>query len=187
VGRARLRLRSQSPEATHALARGLASVLLEEGLLIALRGPLGAGKTGFVKGLAEGLGVDPGIVASPTFVIAHEYPAGTLPSGAARRLVHVDLYRLERAAELDAAGFLDALGGACVVAVEWADRFPESLPQDHLEVALERPAGEAGERVRIIRAEARGLAAESVLRRWRLCFGVAGCTAEDAEEDGPCP
>ncbi len=122
--RVALRFRSPSPEATHAVARALASVLEEGGLVIALRGPLGAGKTAFVKGLAEGLGLDPGVVCSPTFVISAEYPA--CEGGV--RLVHLDLYRLESAGELEAAGFLDVLDEHSVVAIEWADRIASALP-----------------------------------------------------------
>lgn len=166
---AALRFRSPSPEATHAVARALSSVLEEGGLVIALRGPLGAGKTGFVKGLAEGLGVDPGVVASPTFVIAHEYAA--IERGV--RLVHLDLYRLERVADLESAGFLDALDACSIVAVEWADRLPDALPADRLEIELSGPC-EGAEAERIISVSAHGLLSASVLRRWSLCLGVSG-------------
>ncbi|MCC6641145.1 MAG: tRNA (adenosine(37)-N6)-threonylcarbamoyltransferase complex ATPase subunit type 1 TsaE [Deltaproteobacteria bacterium] len=166
---AAFRLRSPSPEATHAVARALSSVLEEGGLVIALRGPLGAGKTGFVKGLAEGLGLDPGVVSSPTFVIAHEYPAAERGV----RLVHLDLYRLEHLAELESAGFLDVLDAYSIVAIEWADRIPEALPADRLEIELSGPCAEAqGERT--ISVSAHGLLSASVLRRWSLCLGIAG-------------
>ncbi len=167
--RAALRFRSPSPEATHAVARALSSVLEEGGLVIALRGPLGAGKTGFVKGLAEGLGLDPGLVTSPTFVIANEYPL----ESRGLRLVHVDLYRLETAAELESAGLLDVLDEGCILAVEWADRIPSALPADRLEIELSLlPAG--GEEERSISVSAHGLLSASVLRRWSLCLGVSG-------------
>ncbi len=64
---------SRNPEATRATARALAASVGREGLLVGLIGPLGAGKTVFAKGLAEGIGIDPEVVASPTFVIACEY------------------------------------------------------------------------------------------------------------------
>jgi tRNA threonylcarbamoyladenosine biosynthesis protein TsaE len=138
-------------------------------VVIALRGPLGAGKTAFVKGLAEGLGLDPGIVSSPTFVVSQEYPC--LARGV--RLVHLDLYRLERTAELEATGFLDVLDGESIVAIEWADRLPDALPSDRLEIDLAASV-ELGEKVREISVVATGLVAESVMRRWGLCLGVAG-------------
>lgn len=166
---AAFRFRSPSPEATHAVARALSSVLEEGGLVVALRGPLGAGKTGFVRGLAEGLGVDPCVVSSPTFVIANEYSAPER----GMRLVHLDLYRLERAADLESAGFLDALDACSIVAVEWADRLLDALPADHLEIELSGP-GEEAERERIISVSAHGMLSASVLRRWCLCLGVAG-------------
>lgn len=167
--RAAFRFHSRSPEATHAVARALSSVLDAGGIVIALRGPLGAGKTAFVKGLAEGLGLDPGIVSSPTFVIAQEYPLE--PRGL--RLVHLDLYRVESPGELETAGFLDVLDEASIVAIEWADRVPEALPSDRIEISLSGPFA-AGEAIREISATATGLVAESVLKRWGLCLGVAG-------------
>ncbi len=129
-----------------------------KGLVVALVGPLGAGKTAFVKGLAEGLGIDPARVASPTFVVASEYPA------AAGRLAHVDCYRVESAAELEAAGFLDLLEPGNLVAVEWADRFREALPGDRLEIEIER--GDDPER-RVFAAQAMGVESAAALERWR--------------------
>jgi tRNA threonylcarbamoyladenosine biosynthesis protein TsaE len=135
---------------------------------VALVGPLGAGKTAFVQGLAEGLGVDPGEVASPTFVIASEYPETR-----GLRLVHADLYRLESEAELEAAGFRDLLAPDVVLAVEWADRFPDALPRDRLEVRIGRqPGAEATHRE--IFAVALGPAAAQVLARWRAAHGRGG-------------
>ena len=157
-----MRLPSPSPEATRAAAGALARVLDAGGLVVALVGPLGAGKTVFVKGLAEGLGIDPAAVASPSFAIASEY---TAPGG--RRLAHVDLYRVESAGELEATGFLDLLEPGAVVAVEWADRLPGALPADRLELRLARPDAARAPSRRVIEAEARGPVAEAALARWR--------------------
>ena len=134
--------------------------------MVALVGPLGAGKTVFVKGLAEGLGIDPARVASPSFVIASEYQA---PSGT--RLAHVDLYRVESVAELEAAGFLDLLEPGALVAVEWADRFPGALPGDRLELRIERPLGRSAGAQRVLNAEGLGVVAAAVLARWREALG----------------
>lgn len=133
--------------------------------MVALAGPLGAGKTAFVRGLVAGLGGDPGLVASPTFTIAHEYP---LPGG--RRLAHLDLYRVGSLVELDATGWLDWLGPGTWLAVEWSDRFPEALPSDRLEVTLARvPAADAGtpRSERLLEAGASGPRAGRALAAWR--------------------
>jgi tRNA threonylcarbamoyladenosine biosynthesis protein TsaE len=122
-------------DATLAAARALAAAVREDpkrGLILGLSGPLGAGKTHFVKGLAGGLGLDPDVVSSPTFVIMNQYSADWGSLG------HIDLYRLESADELDDAGFLDLLTPGAVLAIEWSDRFPRALPADRLEVRLER-------------------------------------------------
>jgi tRNA threonylcarbamoyladenosine biosynthesis protein TsaE len=157
-----LRFPSPNPEATRKAAGLLAAAVDERGLLVALSGPLGAGKTLFVQGLAEGLGVDPARVTSPTFVIASEYPA---PGG--RTLAHVDLYRVASRDELEATGFADLLAPGALVAVEWADRFPGALPADRLEIRLARPAAGAPPTRRDLNAVALGAVAEAVLARWR--------------------
>jgi tRNA threonylcarbamoyladenosine biosynthesis protein TsaE len=146
---------SHAPEETAAWARALAEALdPAEGLFVSLAGPLGAGKTVFVKGAAAGLGIDPAAVASPTFVIASRHE-GRAP------LVHADLYRVESEAELLAAGFLDWLEPGALVIAEWGDRFPDALPQDRLEVCIER----RGETERRIAWVARGPGARAVLAR----------------------
>jgi len=99
-------------------------------VFLSLEGPMGAGKTCFVKGLAEGLGCDPRDVSSPTFTLVHEYRDGRLP------LVHMDLYRIEAPEELAALGFDDCLTGDSVVAVEWGGKFREMLPPGTLRLAF---------------------------------------------------
>jgi tRNA threonylcarbamoyladenosine biosynthesis protein TsaE len=110
---------THSEEETIALARQL-SRDLRPGDVVLLSGHLGAGKTAFVRGLAEGLGIDPGEVSSPTFTLVHEYRGGRLT------LYHADLYRLERAATddlgLEEMGVKDG-----VLAVEWADRLTHTM------------------------------------------------------------
>lgn len=106
---------------------------LKPGMVVALKGNLGAGKTTFVKGLALGLGVkSEREVKSPTFVILHIYK-GRLP------LYHFDLYRLDGPSDLDALGMEDFLGDPQAVSViEWPERIPEILEQSDLNVELIR-------------------------------------------------
>lgn len=111
----------RSEAETRNAGRRLAA-MLRGGEVLSLEGPLGAGKTTFVKGLAEGLGCRGDEVSSPTFTLVHEYPDGRLP------FVHLDLYRLDSAGELAALGFDDLLSGQTIAAIEWGDKFPEALP-----------------------------------------------------------
>jgi len=121
-----LRVHCPDVDATYALGRRLGA-LAPPGTAVALDGPLGAGKTVFAKGVGAGLGV-PGRVTSPTFILLALHQGGRLP------LFHADLYRLGDASELDVLGIEDATDG--VLLVEWASRFPEALPADHLVVRL---------------------------------------------------
>jgi tRNA threonylcarbamoyladenosine biosynthesis protein TsaE len=163
---------SPSPERTRSAAHALAAALGDEGSVLSLVGPLGAGKTAFVKGLAEGLGLDPRVVGSPTFVIACEYP---LPDG--RRLAHVDLYRVETEDELYAAGFLDLLVPGVVLAVEWGDRLPAALPRDRLELRITRPSPDADRARRISLHPGEG--AEALAERFRRELAAAGFETHD--------
>jgi tRNA threonylcarbamoyladenosine biosynthesis protein TsaE len=113
---------------TDQLGRAIGSVLTG-GESLALSGALGAGKTALVRGIAAGLGAPAQAVTSPTFVLLHEY-RGRLP------LAHLDLYRLNSGKEAASIGLDDYLTGSTVVAVEWADKAPEILPHDRLEMEL---------------------------------------------------
>ena len=100
------------------------------GDVVACRGALGAGKTTFVQGFAEGLGVGgDDYVRSPTFALVHAYH-GRIP------LYHFDFYRLSSCAELQGIGFEEYLDVGGVVIIEWADKFPEILPSMRLEVSI---------------------------------------------------
>jgi tRNA threonylcarbamoyladenosine biosynthesis protein TsaE len=129
--------------------------------VVSLSGPLGAGKTEFAKGLAEGLGLAAAVLASPTFTIAHELPLPARP-GAPRRLVHADCFRLQAAAELEEAGLDDWLAAGTLLLAEWGDRFREAFGSERLEVHIQ----EAADGAREISAEARGAAADALLARW---------------------
>ena len=111
---------SRSEAETITIARELAQTL-GAGAVVLLSGNLGAGKTAFVRGLAQGLGINPDEVSSPTFTIVHEYRGGRLA------LYHADLYRLERTATEDIG--LEEMGVKDgVLAIEWPDRLTHALP-----------------------------------------------------------
>jgi len=148
---------SRSVDDTLALGRRLGRAA-RAGDCLALVGELGSGKTHLAKGIAEGLGAASAReVASPTFVLCREYLGGRIP------FYHFDAYRLRGATDLEAIGSDEVLSGDGLSAVEWADRAPEALPPDHLEVRLE-VAGEAERRMTFV---AHGPRAERLLSEVR--------------------
>jgi tRNA threonylcarbamoyladenosine biosynthesis protein TsaE len=110
---------THSEPETAALGRELAETL-SAGDVVLLVGDLGAGKTAFVRGLAEGLGVHRDEVSSPTFTLVQEYRGGRLP------LFHVDLYRLDDPREIDDLG-LDEIAEDGVLAIEWAEKLSRAM------------------------------------------------------------
>lgn len=149
-----------SAEATWHLAGALGETLAEaadRGLVIALDGDLGAGKTVFVKGLAEGLGIAGDVVSSPTFVIAQRYEGGVL------RLHHIDLYRIDDEDELLGFGFDEMLDPPNVAAIEWACRFPASLPADRLSIRIDRGRSDEARRFEV---EPGGARSNQALEAW---------------------
>jgi tRNA threonylcarbamoyladenosine biosynthesis protein TsaE len=149
-----LELISESPEQTQAWGRCLCQAL-QTGDVLALCGPLGAGKTCFVQGLAEGMAVG-GRVASPTFIVMRCHP-GPVP------LYHADAYRLGSGEELLDLGLEDWLAEG-VVALEWADQVPSALPEDHLQLCLS-PEGEQ----RKLTVRATGPRSQALLEHLRSC------------------
>jgi tRNA threonylcarbamoyladenosine biosynthesis protein TsaE len=100
--------------------------LLRPGDVVALVGELGSGKTQFIKGLAEGVGVGKSTyISSPSFTLINEYP-GRIP------LYHVDLFRLEQEKEAEELGLEDYFQGEGITAIEWADKIPSLLPKEML-------------------------------------------------------
>jgi tRNA threonylcarbamoyladenosine biosynthesis protein TsaE len=115
--------------ATESFGRRLGELLFP-GAVVALVGPLGAGKTHLVRAVAEGLGVrNPAAVNSPTFVLIQEYPA-RLP------IYHFDAYRLSGPREFAELGVEEYFHGNGVCLVEWADRVEPILPADHLRIEI---------------------------------------------------
>ncbi len=122
------RLRTRSENGTVALGEMLAE-LLRSAKLVVLRGDLGMGKTTLVKGIATALGADAEEVSSPTFTLVHEY------RGRKRRLVHLDLYRLEEEREVEGIGLWEmAEADDALVMVEWGDRFQSVVERADAEV-----------------------------------------------------
>jgi tRNA threonylcarbamoyladenosine biosynthesis protein TsaE len=121
---------AENEPATCRLARALAKAL-QPGLVVALAGPLGAGKTRFVQATAEGLGVPADVVTSPTFVLLNEYLEGRLP------VYHFDTYRLPNANEFCDLGPDEYFFGSGVCLIEWADRVASILPRQRLEITIE--------------------------------------------------
>ena len=121
-----LRLTSNSPDDTLAIARALGGAL-RPGDVVGLTGDLGAGKTLFCKGVGEALGIPPDRILSPTFTIVTEH-AGPVP------LTHIDVYRLSGAREADEIGMRELLSGDGVCLVEWAEKITELLPTDCIQV-----------------------------------------------------
>jgi tRNA threonylcarbamoyladenosine biosynthesis protein TsaE len=140
-------------EATARLGRRLGGLLFP-GAVVALEGPLGAGKTHLVRAVAEGLGVkNPAVVTSPTFVLLQEY-AGRLP------VYHFDAYRLRGPGEFADLGAQEYFEGEGVCLVEWADRVSGLLPSEHLRVTLTI----TGETARRATVEGKGSRYEAVAR-----------------------
>ena len=152
------RLVSISRQHTERLGQAIGRVL-RGGESIALFGPLGAGKTTLVRGIAQGLGASPATVTSPTFVVIHEYQ-GRLP------IAHVDLYRIRSIRELESTGLIEYFSGQTVTAIEWADKGLAALPQDRIEITLNHRAA----RSRTIQLRATGPKSDEVLALARRMY-----------------
>ena len=136
-----MQITTYSADETQALGKKLAESL-RPGDVIAYFGDLGAGKTAFTRGIAEGLGVSEQ-VTSPTYTIVNEYLSGRLP------LFHFDMYRLGSSDELFDIGWEDYLARGGVCAVEWSENVEGAFYGDEIKVIFEK----TGENSRLIRIE----------------------------------
>lgn len=150
------------PAATTVFGHRLARLLFP-GAVVALAGPLGAGKTYLVRAIAEGLGIaDSRAVSSPTFVLIQEY-AARLP------IYHFDAYRLRTEAEFFDLGAHEYFESEGVCLVEWADRVPACLPTGHLRIAIDV----TGETTRRMRVEGSGSRYQAIMRELaQFCSSV---------------
>lgn len=130
---------TNSPAETTALGAALGRAV-KPGAVIACFGGLGAGKTAFTRGVAEGLEVT-GEVSSPTFALVHEY-------GGSPALIHFDMYRMSSADDLYTTGFFDYLDGRNVLIIEWSENIADSLPDDCIRVTFET-TGDLSRRITI--------------------------------------
>lgn len=121
---------THSAEETEALGKKIGSNLKGDEV-IALFGGLGMGKTAFVRGLAEGLGIDPNEVSSPTFAIVHEHEGKTM-------LYHFDMYRVESWDDLYSTGFFDYIGNGVIV-TEWSENIEGALPEERITIEISAP------------------------------------------------
>jgi tRNA threonylcarbamoyladenosine biosynthesis protein TsaE len=133
---------TNSPEETVAFGRGLAAELSPP-LVVLLRGPLGAGKTTLVKGIAEGFqAASSDDVTSPTFTLVHEY------RGPRVTLYHIDLYRIETQAQLETLALDDLIEENSILLIEWGEKFTRLRRDRNLEISLER-IGETRRKIQI--------------------------------------
>ena len=121
---------SHGEEDTFALGLKLGSDA-RPGQVYCLNGDLGVGKTVFTKGFAKGLGIDE-VISSPTFTIKKSYEEGRIP------LCHFDVYRIEDEDEMEEVGFREEFYGDGVCLVEWAENIRDVLPEDAVEVTIEK-------------------------------------------------
>ena len=120
---------TRSDEETRQRGAELAGHLKPRDVLV-LTGQIGAGKTTFVQGIAQGMGADPRSVASPSFILIREYP-GRIP------LFHVDLFRLEELPEAEMLGLDEYYESEGVTLIEWGRKIPEVLPSEFMEICFE--------------------------------------------------
>jgi len=124
-----MKLRTRSPEETVEAGREIAKGLRAPRLVL-LIGDLGAGKTTLTKGILDGLGVAaPEDVVSPTFSLIHEYEGDP-------KVIHIDLYRLDRVPELETLGLEDLWEQEVIVLIEWGEKFSAQWPVNHAEIRL---------------------------------------------------
>ncbi len=126
------RLETIGSDETESFGRELASIL-KPGDIVSLTGPLGAGKTCLIKGIALGLGINEADVNSPTYTIVNEY----FSKSTRKPLYHFDLYRLESATELHGIGWDEYIMREGIMVVEWGEKAGRFMPENRIEIELQ--------------------------------------------------
>ena len=129
--------KTKSPKETEEVGKKLGSAL-KSGDVVAMFGGMGMGKTAFTHGIAEGMGIDPHQVSSPTFALVQEY-------GESQKLYHFDMYRIGSWDDLYSTGFFDYLEQGGVIAAEWSENIENALPENTITVTFERLGDEKRE------------------------------------------
>ncbi len=125
------------------------------GDIICLFGDLGSGKTVLAKGVACGLGIDPGEIISPTFILIHEYAQARIP------FYHFDLYRLNLPEEIVDLGYEEYFYNDGLTVIEWADRLKTLLPEEYLKIEL----SVGRDKIRVLKFSAQGGRYQALLRK----------------------
>jgi len=147
-----IQITSRSAEETRTLGEKL-GLCLTSGMILALTGDLGSGKTAFIQGLAKGLEVSENYhITSPTYTLINEYP-GRIP------LYHVDLYRLEHSDDFENIGLYEIIDNNNIVAIECADRMTGEIFSEYLTLHLDI----ADDETRIISIKAYGPRADNLV------------------------
>ena len=164
------RTESQTERIGESIGRGLRG-----GDILVLEGPLGAGKTRLVRGIAAGLGIDASEVSSPTFVLVQEYG----PSAVGVTIAHADAYRLGGSESLDTIGWDEFAGHAEVVTIiEWGSRIADALPPEAVWIEIEpledQPRADGPSGVRHLRVRPGGGGEGDAVARVRAAVDAAG-------------
>ncbi len=168
---------SDSVETTIACGKAIASLLQADDVIV-LCGDLGAGKTHFSKGVAVGLGIDDE-VTSPTFNILRMHDTAADGSALDAPLAHWDIYRLDSPDQLDDVDYFGILESGCISLIEWGDKFPEALPEDHVRLDITLADDSGSENARLLRFEGHGKRGEE------LVASIRETLRGQAEENDP--
>ncbi|MBQ4338391.1 MAG: tRNA (adenosine(37)-N6)-threonylcarbamoyltransferase complex ATPase subunit type 1 TsaE [Clostridia bacterium] len=137
--------KTDSVNSTAVIGERLGAVL-KEGDIVAMFGDLGAGKTSFVRGVVQGIGINPDIVSSPTFSLVNEYRGE-------KTLYHFDMYRINGWDDLYSTGYFDYIDTQSILIIEWSENIESVLPENCIRVSIEKTENENERIINIGRGE----------------------------------